>query len=43
MAKLGTTEVYEEMAHTERTHLDTALSTDVDSRLYSLVGFGWDE
>jgi hypothetical protein len=34
MAKFGTIEVYEEMAR---------LSTDVDSRPYSLVGFGWDE
>ena len=31
------------LAHTEIKHLYTALSSDVDSRPYSLVGFGWDE
>ena len=30
-------------AHTELKHVYTALSPDVDSRPYNLVGFGWDE
>jgi acyl-CoA reductase-like NAD-dependent aldehyde dehydrogenase len=31
------------LAHTELKHVYTALNGDVDSRPYSLVGFGWDE